>query len=78
MKDKDVDPEKGGEGFYVGIFHHYVDYTEFSGLAFDNTIRLFLSGLFKYQFFAFCSRIFFSYDRSIESWRNLPNAIREK
>lgn len=44
VKDKGVDSEKGGIGFYVRILHHFVDYMEFSGLEFDNAIRLFLSG----------------------------------
>ena len=44
VKDKGVESEKGGEGFYVRILHHFVDLMEFSGLEFDNAIRLFLSG----------------------------------
>ena len=44
IKDKGVDPEKGGVGFYIRVLHHYVDQLEFSGLKFDDAIRLFLSG----------------------------------
>ena len=44
IKDKGVDPEKSGVGFYIRVFHHYVDQLEFSGLKFDDAIRLFLSG----------------------------------
>jgi len=44
IKDKGVDPEKGGEGFYIRVLHHYVDGLDFKGLKFDDAIRLFLSG----------------------------------
>ena len=44
VKGDDVDPEKGGEGFYIRVLHHYVDSLDFSGLKFDDAIRLFLSG----------------------------------
>jgi Sec7-like guanine-nucleotide exchange factor len=38
------DPEKGGPGFYVRVLHHYVDAMDFTGMMFDDAIRLFLSG----------------------------------
>jgi brefeldin A-inhibited guanine nucleotide-exchange protein len=41
---KDLDPEKGGRGFFVRILHHYADSMEFTGIMFDDAIRLFLSG----------------------------------
>ena len=44
VKDKSEDPEKGGEGFYVRLLHHYVNAMNFAGIAFDDAIRLFLSG----------------------------------
>ena len=44
VKEKAVDPEKGGVGFYIRILHHYVDALDFTGLKFDDAIRLFLSG----------------------------------
>lgn len=44
VKEDGVDPEKGGQGFYVRVLHHYVDALDFTGLEFDNAIRLFLSG----------------------------------
>ena len=44
VKDNNVDAEKGGPGFWVRILHHYIDALEFSGLLFDEAIRLFLSG----------------------------------
>ena len=44
VKEKDIDAEKGGPGFWVRILHHYVDNLDFSGLMFDDAIRLFLSG----------------------------------
>lgn len=44
VKDKDVEADKGGPGFWVRILHHYVDALDFTGLEFDDAIRLFLSG----------------------------------
>jgi len=44
IKDKSEDPEKGGEGFFVRLLHHYVNAMNFAGLEFDDAIRLFLSG----------------------------------
>lgn len=44
VKGEDIDPEKGGPGFWFRILHHYVDALDFSSLVFDDAIRLFLSG----------------------------------
>lgn len=44
VKGEGIDAEKGGPGFWVRILHHYVDALDFSGLVFDDAIRLFLSG----------------------------------
>jgi len=44
VKDKGVDAEKGGPGFWVRILHHYVDNLDFTGILFDEAIRLFLAG----------------------------------
>ena len=44
VKDVGTDPEKGGEGFYILVLHHYVDALDFSGIKFDEAMRLFLSG----------------------------------
>ena len=44
VKGDDLDVEKGGPGFWVRILHHYVDALDFTGLQFDDAIRLFLSG----------------------------------
>lgn len=44
IKEKGVDPEKGGVGFYIRVLHHYVDALDFAGVKFDDAIRLFLSG----------------------------------
>jgi brefeldin A-inhibited guanine nucleotide-exchange protein len=44
VKDKSEDPERGGEGFFVRLLHHYVNAMNFVGLDFDGAIRLFLSG----------------------------------
>jgi brefeldin A-inhibited guanine nucleotide-exchange protein len=44
VKGDGIDPEKGGPGFYVRILHHFADALDFTGLAFDDAIRLFLSG----------------------------------
>ena len=44
VKVEGTDPEKGGPGFFVRILHHYVDALDFTGLMFDDAIRLFLSG----------------------------------
>ena len=38
------DAEKGGKGFYLCVLYHYVDQFDFSGMVFDEAIRLFLSG----------------------------------
>jgi brefeldin A-inhibited guanine nucleotide-exchange protein len=44
VKGDGVDPDKGGLGFYVRILHHYADALHFTDVAFDDAIRLFLSG----------------------------------
>ena len=44
VKDEAADPEKGGKGFFLRVLYHYVDRMEFTGLLFDDAIRLFLSG----------------------------------
>jgi brefeldin A-inhibited guanine nucleotide-exchange protein len=44
VKEKDVDPELGGQGFWVRVLHHYVDAMDFMDMEFDDAIRLFLSG----------------------------------
>ena len=44
VKGEDIDPEKGGSGFFLRVLYHYVDRMEFTGLLFDDAIRLFLSG----------------------------------
>ena len=45
VKDKDVvDAERGGPGFWVRILHHFVEALDFTGLPFDDAIRLFLAG----------------------------------
>mmetsp|Transcript_9258 Transcript_9258/g.19271 ORF Transcript_9258/g.19271 Transcript_9258/m.19271 type:complete len:2226 (+) Transcript_9258:141-6818(+) len=44
IKEDNVDPERGGKGFFLRVLHHYVDKMEFTGLSFDESIRLFLSG----------------------------------
>lgn len=43
-KGDDIDPEKGGSGFFLRVLGHYVDMMDFTGLKFDDAIRLFLSG----------------------------------
>jgi brefeldin A-inhibited guanine nucleotide-exchange protein len=44
VKDKTVDAEHGGPGFWVRILHHYAEALDFTGVVFDQAIRLFLSG----------------------------------
>lgn len=44
VKDKGVDPEKGGPGFFFRILNHYADSFEFANLGFDDAIRQFQSG----------------------------------
>jgi brefeldin A-inhibited guanine nucleotide-exchange protein len=44
LKEKSVDPEIGGEGFFVRILHHYVYALDFTGMSFDEAMRSFLSG----------------------------------
>lgn len=44
LKKDGIDPDKGGPGFFVRILHHYVESMDFTGLMFDDAIRLFLSG----------------------------------
>ena len=39
-----ADAEEGGSGFFLQILNHYVDAMDFTGLLFDEAIRLFLSG----------------------------------
>jgi brefeldin A-inhibited guanine nucleotide-exchange protein len=43
-KDDTADPEKGGPGFWVRVLHHYTNAMDFTGMVFDDAIRLFLSG----------------------------------
>lgn len=43
-KGDGIDPEKGGPGFFLLLLGHYVDLMDFTGLMFDDAIRLFLSG----------------------------------
>ena len=43
-KPPNLDPEKGGPGFFFRILHHYAMALDFTGMAFDEAIRLFLSG----------------------------------
>jgi len=42
--EEEVDSEKGGNGFFLRVLYHYVDIMEFTDRAFDDSIRLFLSG----------------------------------
>lgn len=44
VKEKGADPEKGGPGFWFRILNHYADAFDFTGLMFDDAIRLFQSG----------------------------------
>lgn len=44
VKGDNIDPEKGGPGFFVRILHHYTSALDFAELVFDDAIRLFLSG----------------------------------
>jgi brefeldin A-inhibited guanine nucleotide-exchange protein len=44
VKGAGIDPEKGGPGFYVRVLHHYADALDFTGLMFDDAMRLFLAG----------------------------------
>jgi len=44
VKDDGADPENGGKGYFLRILHHYVSRMDFTGLMFDDGIRLFLSG----------------------------------
>lgn len=44
VKGGSTEPDKGGSGFWVRILHYYVNELDFSGLPFDDAIRLFLSG----------------------------------
>jgi brefeldin A-inhibited guanine nucleotide-exchange protein len=44
VKEKEVEADLGGPGFWVRILHHYTEALDFSGLVFDEAIRLFLSG----------------------------------
>jgi brefeldin A-inhibited guanine nucleotide-exchange protein len=43
-KGGNLEPDKGGPGFWFRILHHYVEALDFAGLPFDEAIRLFLSG----------------------------------
>lgn len=43
-KDKTLDADKGGPGFWFRILHHYAEALDFTGIMFDEAIRLFLSG----------------------------------
>ena len=40
----DLDPDKGGPGFFCRILHHYATAMDFTGMFFAEAIRLFLSG----------------------------------
>lgn len=42
--EEELDPEKGGKGFFLRVLYHYVDRMDFNDLQFDDAIRLFLSG----------------------------------
>lgn len=44
VKGEGVDLEKGGTGFFVRVLHHYAEALDFTGVEFDDAIRLFLSG----------------------------------
>ena len=44
VKGENIDPEKGGPGFFVRILNHYTSALDFTGILFDDAIRLFLSG----------------------------------
>lgn len=44
VKGENIDPDKGGVGFYIRVLHHYVDGLDFTGIKFDDAIRLYLSG----------------------------------
>ena len=44
IKGGNIDPEKGGPGFFVRVLHHYAGALDFTGVPFDDAIRLFLSG----------------------------------
>mmetsp|Transcript_59953 Transcript_59953/g.147342 ORF Transcript_59953/g.147342 Transcript_59953/m.147342 type:complete len:2142 (-) Transcript_59953:113-6538(-) len=43
-KPPDLDAEKGGSGFFIRVLHHYIHAMDFTGMVFDEAIRLFLSG----------------------------------
>jgi len=42
--EEEIDPEKGGKGFFLRVLYHYVDRMEFTECMFDDAIRLFLAG----------------------------------
>eukprot|EP00984_Skeletonema_dohrnii_P005154 scaffold1815_cov147-Skeletonema_dohrnii-CCMP3373.AAC.6 len=44
VKVDGADPENGGKGFFLRVLHHYGERMDFTGLMFDDGIRLFLSG----------------------------------
>jgi len=44
VKNADLEADKGGPGFFIRILHYYIEAQDFSGLLFDDAIRLFLSG----------------------------------
>ena len=44
VKDKGLDPEKGGPGFFFRILNHYADSFQFADMVFDDAIRQFQSG----------------------------------
>lgn len=44
VKTEGADPDQGGPGFFVRVLHHYIDALDFTGMMFDDAIRLFLSG----------------------------------
>ena len=44
LKNRELEADKGGPGFFIRILHHYIEAQDFTGLPFDDAIRLFLSG----------------------------------
>ncbi|KAL3938388.1 MAG: hypothetical protein SGBAC_006689 [Bacillariaceae sp.] len=44
IKTPDLDPEKGGVGFFLRVLQHYTNALVFTDMEFDDAIRLFLSG----------------------------------
>ena len=44
LKDKSIEADKGGPGFWFRILHYYAGALDFTDCMFDDAIRLFLSG----------------------------------